>query len=228
MPIQIALPHLKSTHTTHDNLTTLIENSNHQLSTISNDYQSNVGPGSYNLPATIGSSSLYKRQPCYAIAKTKRSYLPPMTDGPGILYYPDISKIRHHNPHYKIGNSGRDQMSHYSLTITPGPIYDIEGTLSNKGPKFIAPKFNRPKNNKMDYQFYRREGLFEEGLRKKRGCPIGKAAKHFGVSSCEWPGPGQYEHEHIVKKGISFTKVFFLLGVKAYTNAIKPMWPRKI
>ena len=207
MPSKISLPPLSSSRKSTDDKRIHEAASKCNASYDANDYQYIVGPGSYNLPSSsLGTNALYKSQPAYAISKTKRAFVPVMTEGSGVLYYPDINSVRHNGPHYKIGNSAR-QPSHFTLNITPGPIYEVKGTLGHQGPKIQSPKFHKSQKEHLEYKLYKLEGMFEEGLRRNRGCPIGKAAKHMILSNSVLPGPGQYEQMGEEKKGISFPKV---------------------
>ena len=207
MPSRITLPPLGSSRKSTDEKKKSENTSKCNASYDPNDYQCAVGPGSYNLPSSIGTNALYKSQPSYAISKTKRSFQPLMSEGPGILYYPDLSPVRHNCPHYKIGNSARGPASHFSLNITPGPIYEVKGTLGHMGPKIQSPKFRKSQKEHLDYKLYKLEGMFDEGVRRNKGCPIGKAAKHMALSNSMLPGPGQYDYMAEDKKGISFPKV---------------------
>ena len=184
------------------------------------EYQVNLGPGSYNIPSTLCRKLIgmpYKNTPSYVLSKTKRNCTPLISDSPGVFYNPNYRFIKRSSPGYKMGNSKRELITSRTASLSPGPKYNLvtEKDISKCriGPKIHPESPNKGINNSMCSAIYKLEGLFEENVRKKKGTIMGKSKKGLQTALAESPGPGRYEcqRSNSDAHSISFTKVFSII-----------------
>jgi hypothetical protein len=192
------------------------------------EYQVNLGPGSYNIPSTLGAKIIgtqYKSAPSYMLPKTKRSSTQSKNYNSGVFYDPNFKFIKQSSPGCKIGKSIRMPITSRIAAMTPGPKYNViansDISKSKIGPKLFPIHSTRKNANKsLYYPLYTLESIFEKNIRTKKGSVMGKSKRGLPIQRRESPGPGEYDYgtSNLRSHGVSFSKVVHLSGIEDITT----------